>query len=196
MLDESALADAAAGEEEAEDIAMTAIEVINLRGHIATVPGVAVVEAVVAAYLEYMGVVAGYIYTRPAVAHFARAGHNEHAARLAVAHHGGIAMTLVEVAAAKSHDGATGSGPGLSAVMAVAHLDADVAHRTNIAPTGGIGHARAVVGEGYDVVVIRHDGGNAVVLVAGGVGLPQRGLCARGSGDDGHAKGCKDCLHN
>ena len=38
--------------------------------------------------------------------------------------------------------------------------------------------------------------GNAVVLVAGGVGLPQRGLCARGSGDDGHAKGCKDCLHN
>ena len=52
MLDKSALADAAAGEEEAEDIAMTAIEVINLRGHIATVPGVAVVEAVVAAYLE------------------------------------------------------------------------------------------------------------------------------------------------
>ena len=63
MLDETALADAAAGEEEAEDIAMTAKEVINLRGHIATIPGVAVVKTVVAAYLECMGVVAGHIYT-------------------------------------------------------------------------------------------------------------------------------------
>ena len=45
MLDETALADAATGEEEAEDIAMTAIEVINLRGHIATVPGIPAIVA-------------------------------------------------------------------------------------------------------------------------------------------------------
>ena len=164
MLHQAALADASAGKEQSIDrhfvqplglSRRSIVEAVYFRSHFLALPSVTAIGAVVAphflgiAQVEGVGAAVGiHAHCAAAIAHSARSAHQQHASTLAVAHHGSVAVAHVEafVALAFSHH-LHGRLPSLAAVGAASRHDADVAHRADVAPSGGVGHARAVVGE-------------------------------------------------
>lgn len=174
---------------------MTTIEVVNLRGYLSSVPCVSVVIAIVASHLQGFAIVARNGNLRTSVAHIARTRHYEHASCLAVTHHGSITMTLVVASVAESLYGTLRRSPYTSSVLAVAHLYADVAHGSHVAPTGGVRNTRTVVSKGYDVFAVSNDGRYTIILVARGVGLPEHGLCPRSRAGKRQSKSKRELLH-
>ena len=133
------------------------IQVIDRLGDLLPLPTLSTIAAVIASHTLRMAQIlripigtirllrTSHLHIRTAIAHLTGSADQQKLAGFPIAHYRRIAMSFVKARFPFTFDRYRSRCPTTSAIRALTHQHTDISHRTDVAPSRGIGHAGTVV---------------------------------------------------